>query len=250
VSVAAPSRIIVTGAAQGIGRAVALRAAASGASIAVWDTQADGAEETARLCREKGASARAWRVDVAAAEQVEAAVAAVEREWGKPDGLVNNAGIFPRARALDIELAEWERVLRVNLTGTFMCARAVARSMKDLGRGVIVNMASGRALAGAANGAHYSASKGAIIALTKSLALDWAQYGIRVNCVIPGVTDTAQPRAELSDAQLHALGTRTPLGRIAVPEDIAAVVAFLLDDDSAYMTGQSVAVNGGAIMIP
>ncbi len=247
---AAPSRVIVTGAAQGIGRAVALRAAAAGARVAVWDTQVDGVEETARLCREKGAVSRAWRVDVGAADEVEAAVAAVEQEWGKPDGLVNNAGIFPRARALDMELSEWEHVLRVNLTGTFLCARAVARAMKEAGRGVIVNMASGRALAGAANGAHYSASKGGIIALTKSLALDWAPYGIRVNCVIPGVTDTAQPRGEMSDDQLYALGARMPLGRIGQPQDIAAVVAFLLGDDSAYMTGQSVAVNGGAIMIP
>ncbi|SRR6266540_161151 len=245
-----PQRLIVTGAAQGIGRAVALRAAAAGARIAVWDTKAEGAEETARLCREKGAVSRAWRVDVGAADQVEAAAAAVEREWGRPDGLVNNAGIFPRARALDMALAEWEQVLRVNLTGTFLCARAAARAMKDAGHGVIVNMASGRALAGAANGAHYSASKGAIMALTKSLALDWAPFGIRVNCVIPGLTDTAQPRGELSDSELYAMGSRIPLGRIGRPDDIAAVVAFLLGDDSAYMTGQSVAVNGGAIMIP
>lgn len=247
---AAPLRIIVTGAAQGIGRAVALRAAATGARVAVWDTQADGAEETARLCREAGAVSHAWRVDVGAADQVEAAVTAFEQEWGEPDGLVNNAGIFPRARALDMELSEWEHVLRINLTGTFHCARAVARLMKEAGKGVIVNMASGRALAGAAQGAHYSASKGGIIALTKSLALDWAPYGIRVNCVIPGLTDTAQPRRELSDEQLYELGSRTPLGRIGQPEDIAAAVSFLLSDDSAYMTGQSIAVNGGAIMIP
>ena len=247
---AAPLRIIVTGAAQGIGRAVALRAAATGARVAVWDTQANGAEETARLCREAGAVSHAWRVDVGAADQVEAAVTAFEQEWGEPDGLVNNAGIFPRARALDMELSEWEHVLRINLTGTFHCARAVARLMKEAGKGVIVNMASGRALAGAAQGAHYSASKGGIIALTKSLALDWAPYGIRVNCVIPGLTDTAQPRGELSDEQLYELGSRTPLGRIGQPEDIAAAVSFLLSDDSAYMTGQSIAVNGGAIMIP
>jgi NAD(P)-dependent dehydrogenase (short-subunit alcohol dehydrogenase family) len=111
-------------------------------------------------------------------------------------------------------------------------------------------MASGRALAGAVKGAHYSATKGGIIALTKSLALDWAPYGIRVNCVIPGVTDTAQPRGELSDDELFALGSRIPLGRIGEPHDIAAAVAFLLGEDSAYMTGQSIAVNGGAIMIP
>ena len=246
----APSKFIVTGAAQGIGRAVALRVAAAGAHVAVWDTQADGAEETARLCRERGALSRAWRVDVGAANEVEAAVAAFEREWGAPEGLVNNAAIFPRARALDMQLSEWERVLRVNLTGSFLCARAVARLMKDASGGVIVNMASGLALAGAARGAHYSVTKGGIIALTKSLALDWAPYGIRVNCVIPGVTDTAQPRGELSDDELYALGSRVPLGRIGQPQDIAAAVAFLLGDDSAYMTGQSIAVNGGAIMIP
>src|SRR5262245_11003751 len=247
---AGPARVIVTGAAQGIGRAVALRVATAGTCVAVWDTQTDGAEETATLCRERGAQSRAWRVDVGVADEVESAVAAFEREWGAPEGLVNNAGIFPRARALDMELLEWERVLRVNLTGTFLCARAIARPMRAAGKGAIVNMASGRAVAGAAKGAHYSATKAGIIALTKSLALDWAPYGIRVNCVIPGVTDTAQLRGELSDNELYALGSRIPLGRIGEPQDIAAAVAFLLGQDSAYMTGQSIAVNGGAIMVP
>ena len=177
-------------------------------------------------------------------------MAAFDKAWGKPDGLVNNAGIFPRARALDMKLSEWEQVLRVNLTGTFVTARAVAARMKELGRGAIVNTASGRALAGAANGAHYSATKGGILALTKSLALDWAGFGIRVNCIIPGLSDTAQPRVEMGDNELYAAGAKIPLGRIGQPQDIAAVVAFLLSDDAAYMTGQSVAVNGGAIMVP
>jgi NAD(P)-dependent dehydrogenase (short-subunit alcohol dehydrogenase family) len=247
---ASPQKVIVTGAAQGIGRAVALRLASPGVHLAVWDVQAEGVEETATLCRDQGADARAWAVDVAYPDAIETAVAAFEQTWGKPDGLVNNAGIFPRARALDMDLAEWEQVLRVNLTGTFVTARAVAARMKDLGRGAIVNTASGRALGGAANGAHYSASKGGIIALTKSLALDWAAYGIRVNCVIPGLTDTAQPRVEMGDNELYAAGARIPMGRIGRPEDIAAVVAFLLSDDAGYMTGQSVAANGGAIMIP
>jgi len=247
---ALPRRVIVTGAAQGIGRAVALHLASPGVHLAVWDVKRDGVEETAKLCQEKGAAARAWTVDVGDADAIEAAVSAFERAWGKPDGLVNNAGIFPRARALDMKLAEWEEVLRVNLTGTFVTARAVAARMKDLGRGAIVNTASGRALAGAANGAHYAASKGGIIALTKSLALDWAAYGIRVNCVIPGLTDTAQPRVEMGDNELYAAGARIPMGRIGRPEDIAAVVAFLLSDDAGYMTGQSVAANGGAIMVP
>ena len=247
---ALPQRVIVTGAAQGIGRAVALHVASPGVHLAVWDVKRDGVEETAKLCHEKGAVARAWAVDVGDADAIEAAVVAFERAWGKPDGLVNNAGIFPRARALDMKLAEWEEVLRVNLTGTFVTARAVAARMKDLGRGAIVNTASGRALAGAANGAHYAASKGGIIALTKSLALDWAAYGIRVNCVIPGLTDTAQPRVEMGDNELYAAGARIPMGRIGRPQDIAAVVAFLLSDDAGYMTGQSVAANGGAIMVP
>jgi NAD(P)-dependent dehydrogenase (short-subunit alcohol dehydrogenase family) len=247
---ALPQRVIVTGAAQGIGRAVALHVASPGVYLAVWDVKRDGVEETAKLCHEKGAVARAWAVDVGDADAIEAAVVAFERAWGKPDGLVNNAGIFPRARSLDMKLAEWEEVLRVNLTGTFVTARAVAARMKDLGRGAIVNTASGRALAGAANGAHYAASKGGIIALTKSLALDWAAYGIRVNCVIPGLTDTAQPRVEMGDNELYAAGARIPMGRIGRPQDIAAVVAFLLSDDAGYMTGQSVAANGGAIMVP
>jgi len=247
---AAPSKIIVTGAAQGLGRAVALRLAAPGHHVAVWDTKIDGAEETARLCRERRAVARAWTVDVGAEDQVEGAVADFVREWGLPDSLVANAGIFPRSRALDMQLSEWDRVLRANLTGTFLCARAAARWMIQGGGGAIVTTASGRGLAGAANGAHYSATKGGIISLTKSLALDWAPYGIRVNCVIPGLADTAQPRVEMSDDQLYAMGARIPLGRIGQPEDIAGVVAFLLGSDAAYMTGQSVAVNGGAIMIP
>ena len=247
---ASPTRIIVTGAAQGIGRAVALRLAAPGTHVAVWDIKAQGAEATAQACRDAGAMARAWQVDVGDADQVQAAAADFERDWGAPDGLVNNAGIFPRARALDMNLSEWERVVRVNLTGTFVCARAVAAHMKNAGRGAIVNTASGRALAGAANGAHYSATKGGVIALTKSLALDWAGYGIRVNCIIPGITDTAQPRVEMGDNELYAMGARIPLGRIGQPQDIAAAVAFLLSDDAGYMTGQSIAVNGGAIMIP
>lgn len=247
---AAPSKIIVTGAAQGIGRAVAVRLSRPGVHIAVWDTKAGGVEETAQLCRDAGAEARHWQVDVGAEDQVETAVAEFVDAWGAVDALVANAGIFPRSRALEMPLAEWEQVLRVNLTGTFLCARAAARTMKTAGRGAIVTVASGRGLLGAANGAHYASTKAGIIGLTKSLAADWAGFGIRVNCLLPGIADTAQPRVEMTDEQLYAVGDRIPLGRIGLPEDMAGVVAFLLSDDAAYMTGQSVAVNGGAIMIP
>ena len=248
---AAPSKIIVTGAAQGLGRAVALRLATPGLHVAVWDTKTDGAEETARLCRERGAVSRAWTVDVGAEDQVEGAVADFIREWGRLT-VSSLMPVFSRAPVHSTcSFPNGIACLRANLTGTFLCARAAARGMiQGGGGGAIVTMASGRALAGAANGAHYSATKGGIISLTKSLALDWAAYGIRVNCVIPGISDTAQPRAEMSDDQLYAVGARIPLGRIGQPEDIAGVVAFLLGSDAAYMTGQSVAVNGGAIMIP
>lgn len=242
------SDVIITGAAQGIGRAVAVRMASSGGRVAVFDIRAG--EETVKLCRQAGAEADFWLVDVGDEAQVESAVAQVNRRWGPPSGLVNNAGIFPRSTPLEMDLAEWERVLRVNLTGTFICARTVGKAMKEAGAGAIVNMASGRALAGAANGTHYAASKAGIIALTKSLALAWASFAIRVNCVIPGITDTAQPRGEMNEEQLNQAGSHIPLGRIGRPNEIAAVVAFLLSEDAAYMTGQSIAVNGGAIMIP
>src|SRR3974390_1018020 len=126
-----PSKVIVTGAAQGIGRAVALKLAASGVLVGVWDIRHEGAAQTSEQCRILGATARAFAVDVGDAEQVAAAVEDFAREWGAPDGLVNNAGIFPRARALDMPLAQWERVIRTNLTGTFVCARAVASHMKN-----------------------------------------------------------------------------------------------------------------------
>ncbi len=165
-------------------------------------------------------------------------------------GLVNNAGIFPRVSILDVTPETWRAVLGVNLMGTVFCSQALARDMVKRGRGVVVNIASGRALQGTPRGAHYAASKAGIVSFTKSFALEFAKQGLRANCVIPGVTETAQPLADTTLEELHERGKRIPLGRIGQPEDIARVVAFLFSEDAAYMTGQSVAVNGGAIMIP
>ena len=242
--------VIVTGAAQGFGRAIARRLSSQGARVALWDVQP--AEETERLCREAGGDVRAWQVDVAQDDQIARGVEEVEATWGIPYALVNNAGIHPRSTALDMDTALWERVLRVNLTGTFVCSRTVARRMLDAGKGLIINTASGRALEGAVNGASYASSKAGIVALTKTLALEWAQHDIRVNCVIPGVSDTAQPLDAPGETResLLARGSRIPLGRIGQPEDVAGIIAFLLGPDATYMTGQCVAVNGGAIMIP
>src|SRR5205814_5826211 len=129
-------------------------------------------------------------------------------------GLVNNAGIFPRASILNVTPEIWRSVLAVNLLGTVFCSQALARDMVARGRGVVVNIASGRALQGTPRGAHYAASKAGIVSFTKSFSLEFAQHGLRANCVIPGVTETAQPLAETTIEELHARGKRIPLGRI------------------------------------
>ena len=242
--------IVVTGAAQGIGRAVALRLAAEGARLALWDVKADGLAETAELCRKAGAEALSAQVDMGAAAEVEAAAKAVGQAWGAPFGFVSNAGIFPRSAILETDPAVWERVLKVNLIGAFLCARYLGPMIVEKKRGAAVMIASGRALQGTPRGAHYAASKAGLVSFTKSLALELAPQGIRVNCVIPGVTETAQPLEDSTLEEVRARGKRIPLGRIGQPEDIAAGVAMLFGKDAVYMTGQSIALNGGAIMLP
>lgn len=242
--------IVVTGAAQGIGRAVALRLASMKARLALWDIDEKRVGDTASMCRESGVEAQAYCVDVAKWKDVSEAAIRVDLDLGKPFGLISNAGIYPRSSILETEPSQWERVLQVNLQGAFHCARAIVPMMLGSGRGAVVTIASGRALQGAVRGAHYAASKAGIVSFTKSLALELAPNGLRANCVIPGVTETAQPLEELTIDALRSMGKKIPLGRIGQPEDVAGVVAFLLGQDASYITGQSIAVNGGSIMIP
>ena len=242
---------VVTGCARGFGRAIARRLARGGARLALWDVIDGEGEDTAALCREAGAEAEFFRCDMGEVAAIREGAGAVLERFGPVYALINNAGIHPRAASLEVTPETWNRTLAVNLTGAFFCAQAFAPAMIGRGRGVIINLASGRAIEGAPNGIHYAASKAGIIAMTKTLATEWAKFGIRVNAIIPGVSETRQPlEAGGTLEALRERGREIPLGRVGHPDDIAGMVALLLSEDAAYITGQGLAINGGRIMLP
>jgi NAD(P)-dependent dehydrogenase (short-subunit alcohol dehydrogenase family) len=239
---------VVTGGAQGLGLGIARRLLDDGRRLAIVDAQQGLKPEVERDLRQRG-EVVFYSADVTDQPRMREIEQEVTGRWGRVDELVSNAGIFPRCETAELPLEEWERVLRVNLTGGFICAQAFSRTMRQNRGGAIVTISSGRAFMGAVNGAAYASSKAGIIGLTRSLAMEWAPYGIRVNCVVPGIADTAQPREELNEEQMQAAGRRVPLGHLGQPEDVAAAVAFLLSDDASYITGQTLGVNGGAVLI-
>jgi 3-oxoacyl-[acyl-carrier protein] reductase len=241
---------LVTGAQQGIGRAVAVARAREGADVGV--NYLDDREAAVRVEAEiRGLGRRACLAqgDVARSSDAETMVGAVARDLGTPTILVNNAGVFPRVEFLAMTEAEWDHVLDVNLKGSFLCAQAAARRMIESGvAGAIVNLAS-VAMRGTPLGVHYSASKAGVMGLTRAMALALAPHRIRVNAIAPGLTDTAQPRYGNSEAELVELGRQIPLeGRMARPEEIARVAVFLAAEESGWITGQTIHVNGGAFM--
>ena len=241
---------LVTGAQQGIGRAIAVALARDGADVGVNSLDdRHAAEQVVAEVRGTGRRACLVRGDVARASDAEAMVGELARNLGTPAILVNNAGVFPRVDFLAMTEADWDHVLGVNLKGSFLCAQAVARRMVDGGvGGAIVNLAS-VAMRGTPLGVHYSASKAGVMGLTRAMALALAPHRIRVNAIAPGLTDTAQPRYGNSEAELVELGRQIPLeGRMARPEDIARVAVFLAAEESGWITGQTIHVNGGAFM--
>jgi NAD(P)-dependent dehydrogenase (short-subunit alcohol dehydrogenase family) len=192
----------------------------------------------------------ALKADVGDVGQIRAMFAQLADVFGEIDILVNNAGIFPRATALELDEATWDRVHDVNLKGTFFCSQEAARLMIPRGLGRIVNIASDAALLPAARGSHYNASKAGVLALTKSLALEFAPYHIAVNAVAPGLTDTAQPRYGMTEEEIAMEGAATPWGCIGTPEDVARAVLYLASPLSEYITGETILVTGGSLMAP
>jgi 3-oxoacyl-[acyl-carrier protein] reductase len=240
---------LVTGAQQGIGRAIAVALARDGANVAINFLDDEGAAvRVAGEVREHAREAVLVPGDVSRPADAGAMVAAVVRRLGPPDVVVNNAGVFPRVAFLDMKEGDWDHVLDVNLKGSFLVAQAAARAMVAAGRaGVIVNISSS-AVRGDPRGVHYSASKAGVIGLTRAMALALAPHGIRVNAIAPGTTDTAQPRHGNTEEQLADRVRDTPFGRMAQPDEIARVAAFLASEEAAWISGEVIHVNAGAYM--
>lgn len=240
--------VLITGAGRGIGKAVAERFASEGAVLTlVSNVEADLNEVTSELTA-KGVAVQSLVVDVSDAEQVENAVHAAAERFGRIDVLVNNAGIAWEEPVLEIKPDNWRKIIDVNLNGMFWVAQSVAKRMAAQGGGVILNMASTNGLVGEANYAHYNASKGGVVLLTKTMALELGISGIRVNAVCPGYIQTPMSAAIDSPEFIeNYIKTKIPLGRVGKPEDISGVFAFLASDDAAFITGETIVVDGGQL---
>lgn len=238
----------VTGAASGIGLGVARQLVADGHRVALLDRDGAGAEAAAADLRAGGGTAVAVEVDVADRAAVDAAFAKVRAELGPVELLVTSAGIESFQALGDITAESWDRIIAVNLTGTFACVQAAVPDMLAAGGGRIVTIASSSAQSGAPHMAHYAASKGGVISLTKSLAVELARQGITANAITPSLVDTPMARAAEAAGDfpgVDVIAPMVPLGRAGTPDDIAAACSFLCSDGGSYVTGQVLGVNGG-----
>ena len=248
----AGSTAIVTGGASGIGLGISERLARDGAKVAVFDLDLEAAEGAVKGIRDQGGEAIACQVDVSDRAQVDDAVEQTRRALGPVLVLVNGAGKDGFDPIMEITTEQWERIISVNLTGTFHVTQSVLPDMIEAKWGRIVNISSSSAQTGAALMAHYSASKGGMIALTKTLALELGPLGITVNTIPPGAIDTPMSRRAAAEGRfgggtLEDVGRHLPVKRIGIPEDIAAACAYLVSDEAGYVTGQIIGVNGGRV---
>ena len=243
-------RVVVTGGSRGIGRAIVLACAREGAAVAfTYATNAAAADETLAATRALDATVVGFQSDVAAAEAVTRAFQDAKAALGgAPDVLVNNAAVTHDAMLMLTNDAAWDRVLDTNLKGAFLCSKAALRGMIAGKWGRIVNVVSPAAFLGKEGAAAYAASKGGLVALTKTLAREVARYGITVNAVSPGLVDT-ELVAGMAPAQRQALEGRIPLGRLALPEEVAAAVVHLISPTAGYVTGTTFHVDGGLTML-
>jgi NAD(P)-dependent dehydrogenase (short-subunit alcohol dehydrogenase family) len=237
---------IVTGASQGIGRAIATEMASVGAQVVVCARRLPELEATAKAVRERGGRALAMSCDVGDAEQVAALVRRTEDAFGRLDILVNNAGYRSRGPFETLPRTEWDTMLRTNLTGMFLCSQAAARAMIPQGRGVIINIGSVAGRSGARGMAAYAATKAAVTALTQSLGAEWAKYGIRVTAIAPGGIATESALAIWKTPEMvERVASEIPLGRLGRPDEIAQAAVFVASDGASFMTGETLYIGGG-----
>ncbi|MCS7133028.1 MAG: SDR family oxidoreductase [Aigarchaeota archaeon] len=236
---------IITGGASGMGFAMASKFASEGAKVAIIDIAEDKAEEAAQKIRSEGGDALAFQGDVTSRGRIEEIVSEVIRKFGKIDILVNNVGIYRGKPFWEESLDIWELLFRVNVLGIVIPSQAVVPHMMERRSGVILNISSKAAIVGEPGHAAYSASKGAVLSLTRAMAVELAPYNIRVNAICPGPTETPLLFATTTEEDRKRMASRCILGRLAKPEDIANAALYLVSDDSNYVTGQALIVDGG-----
>jgi NAD(P)-dependent dehydrogenase (short-subunit alcohol dehydrogenase family) len=250
--------VVITGAARGIGKACALRFAQEGANLVCLDLLAEENEAAAAECEALGVEALALPCDVTDAESVRSCIQAVLERWGRIDALITAAGIYSGSPLAEVSLAQWQRLIDINLTGVFLCNQAVAPAMMEQGSGSIINISSMAGKTSWPSTAEYSASKTGVIGLTRSVAMELAPYGPTANAVCPGNTLTEMVRSVAArqgellgmtgEEWLQMRANDCPMKRLAEPWEIAGVCAFLASQDARYITGQAIEVDGGLVM--
>ena len=242
---------VVTGGAAGIGLSISQRLARDGFAVAIIGRTEDTTEAAAADIVAAGGEAKGYFADVANREQVDAAIAAARKELGPVSVVVANAAVAPQKAFLDMTLEEWNNVIEINLTGTFNTVQSCLPDLVDAGWGRVVLISSSSAQRGAPRMAHYAASKGGQLALTKALAVEYAKAGVTVNTVVPSSIDTPsvqKKRAAGTIPSAEDMAKYIPVGRVGTGEDIAGAVSYLVSDDTSYVTGQTISVNGGSFI--